>query len=220
VQAAGLNPSDPLNYPVLVSLIGNGLGWGSEIPTLGFPYGGFKNNRFHCYAADTWRPLPRLTLNYGLRYVYKPGQNNHDLVKPALLDEFMPGLSQRTRLDMNNSAPHLGIAWDPTGSGNRVVRAGTGFFYAPNILNNLGLERSSFIPPGITFAWVYPPFVPVLDPRNSEIIWDGTCCGGRSISGLPANTPGLIDAVIEASETFNAASSAATAGFPSGPTAF
>jgi hypothetical protein len=31
----------------------------SEIPTLGFPYGGLRNNRFHWYLAYTWRPSPR-----------------------------------------------------------------------------------------------------------------------------------------------------------------
>jgi hypothetical protein len=37
---------------------------------------------------------------------------------------------------------------------------------------------------------------------------------------LPANTPGLIDAVLSASAAFQAASAAATADFPSGPTTF
>jgi len=220
VEAAGLDPSDPLNYPVMYAVIANGLGWASEIPTLGHPFGGFKNNRLHWYVADTWRPSPRFTLNYGLRYVYEPGQINHDLAKPALLDEFMPGLSRRTRLDKNNFAPHLGIAWDPSGSGKWVVRAGSGIFYAPNISNNIAFERMDFIPPGIGYYAVVPPFVPVEDPRTGELIWDGACCGGQSITGMPANTPGLIDAVLGASDAFKAAASAATANFPSGPTTF
>ncbi|MBZ5515494.1 MAG: carboxypeptidase regulatory-like domain-containing protein [Acidobacteriia bacterium] len=220
VEAAGLDPLDPLNYPVLDAVIANGLGWFSEIPTLGFPFGGFKNNRIHWYLADTWRPSPRLTLNYGLRYVYEPGQNNHDLAKPALLEEFMPGLSRPTRRDKNNFAPHLGIAWNLTGGGKWVLRAGAGFFYAPNIAGNLIHERSDFIPPGIGYQVASPPIVPVQDPRTNETIWDGTCCGGQSISGLPANTPGLIDAVLTASDAFKAAASAATASFPSGPTTF
>lgn len=220
VEAAGLDPFNPLNYPVVYAAIANGLGWASETPTLGHPFGGFRNNRFHWYLADTWRPSRRVTVNYGVRYVYEPGQTNHDLAKPALLEEFMPGLSRRTRLDKNNFAPHLGIAWDPTGSGKWVVRAGSGIYYAPNISNNIAFERTDFIPPGIGYQVAVPPFLPVEDPRTGELIWDGTCCGGQSINGLAASTPGLIDSVLAASEAFKAASSAATADFPSGPTTF
>jgi hypothetical protein len=220
VEASGRDPTDPLNYPVLRSVVGNGLGWDSEIPTLGFPYGGFKNNRFHWYLADTWRPSPRFTLNYGLRYVYEPGQNNHDLAKPALLDEFISGLSRRTHLDKNNFAPQLGMAWDPTGGGKWILRGGSGFFYAPNLFTISSLDRPNFIPPGVTNNIALPPLQPLLDPRSGAIIWDGTCCGGQSISGLPANTPGLIDAVLAASDAYQAASQAATANFPSGPTTF
>lgn len=220
VESAGRDPFDPLNYPVLYAILSNGLGWPTEIPTLGSPFGGVKNNRFHWYVADTWRPSPRLTLNYGVRYVYETGQNNHDITKPTLLDEFMPGLSRPMRLDKNNFAPQLGLAWDPTGSEKWVLRVGSGVFYAPNIFNNIVLERGNFLPLGISPSVVYPPYQLVQDPRTGEIIWDGTCCGGQNFSGLPANMPGLIDAVLSAGDAFKAASSAATADFPSGPTTF
>ena len=220
VEVAGLDPSEPLNYPVLDAVMGNGLGWASEIPTLGQPFGGSRNNRLHGYVADTWRPSRRFTINYGLRYVYEPGQNNHDLAKPALLDEFLLGLSRPTRLDKNNFAPQLGMAWDPTGSGKWVLRAGSGFFYASNISDNIAGERVSFIPPGVGLELVWAPFVPVQDLTTGELIWDGTCCGGQSISGMRASTPGLIDAVIATSDAFKAAASSAAADFPSGPTTF
>ena len=217
VEAAGQDPRDPLNYPVLDGILGNGLGWMTEIPSLGYPHGGAKNDRFHWYVADSWRPSPRFTLNFGLRYVYEPGQTNHDLGRPALLDDLIPGLSRPVRIDKNNFAPQLGVAWDLTGSGKWVVRAGSGFFYAPNVFNNTPLERGAFLPPGIQPGVVAPPHQPVQDPGTGGIIWDGTCCGGQSFSGLPANTPGLIDAFISAADAFKAASIAASEDFPSGP---
>jgi len=128
--------------------------------------------------------------------------------------------SRRTRRDKNNFAPHVGTAWDFTGSGKWLVRAGSGVFYAPNISRNLMPERQDFLPPGIGNYVVYPPFLPVQDPGTGETIWNGTCCGGQSMGGLPANTPGLIDAVFEASEAFKTASLAAAAAFPSGATTF
>ena len=125
-----------LCYPISDAIIGNGLGWMSEIPALGFPYGGTKNTRFHWYLGDTWRLSQRLTMNLGLRYVYEPGADNPDLVKPKLLDSFLPGLSRSNRRDKNNFAPQLGIAWDPTGSKKWVIRAGAGLFYDTSFLGN------------------------------------------------------------------------------------
>ncbi len=228
---------DLLCYPVTSAAIGNGLGYLTEIPTLGQPFGGAKNTRVHWYLADSWRATPRLTLNYGVRYVYEPGQVNSDLEKPALLDEFLPGLSRRDRRDKNNFAPHFGLAWDPTGSGKWALRAGAGLFYDFRTLNDATFARTLFLPPGITFALAFPPFLPVIDPVDGTIIftmtgggigtvtpnmnWISGCSDPRFLAGeCPLGTPGLIDAVLAAWDAYRAASLAAAANFPSGPTLF
>ena len=230
--------NDLLCYPVSTGLMGNGLGWMSEIPALGFPHGGLKNTRFHWYLGDSWRLSQRLTVNLSLRYVYEPGADNPDLVKPELLDSFLPGLSRSNRRDKNNFAPQLGVAWDPTGSKKWVIRAGAGLFYDPNLFGNTLYERAELLPPGISNAWPILPFQKVIDPNTGSVIFDmmgaspaaAVTPGVNWVSGCddprfpggqcPLGTPGLIDAIFSAWKAYTNASLAAAAGFPSGPTQF
>ncbi|MEE8200073.1 MAG: hypothetical protein V3R29_02805, partial [Candidatus Acidoferrales bacterium] len=215
------DPQNLANYPITFAIIGNGLGFFSEVPTLGLPFGGAKNTRFHWYVADSWRASDRVTVNYGVRYVFEAGNVNPDFDKPALLDQFSPGLSQRTPQDKDNIAPSVGIAWDPSGSGKTVVRAGAGLFFAPNIFNNTLFERAQFIPPGVGFDFAFPGLANVISPLDGSVIWDGSFpLGGASISGQALGTPGLIDQIAAAAATFEAQSLAAAATFPSGLTVF
>lgn len=58
------------------------------------------------FVQDTWRVVPRLTLNLGLRYDYQ-----------SLLDDF------------NNFGPRVGFAWDVTGKQSTTLRGGYGLYY-------------------------------------------------------------------------------------------
>jgi hypothetical protein len=234
----GVCGNDLFCYPFSTGVIGNGLGWMSEIPALGFSYGGLKNTRFHLYLGDSWRLSSRFTVNLSLRYIYEPEADNPDLGKPALLDSFLRGLSRSNRRDKNNLAPQLGIAWDPTGSHRWVVRAGAGLFYDPNLFGGILYERAELLPPGIANAWPILPFQKVIDPNTGGVIFDmmGTSPaaavtpGVNWISGCrdprfpggqcPLGAPGLIDAIFSAWNAYTAASLAASARFPSGPTQF
>jgi hypothetical protein len=234
----GICGDNVLCYPVSTVMMGNGLGWSTEIPALGFPYGGAKNTRFHVYLGDSWRLSQRITLNLGLRYVYEPGADNPDLVKPALLDSFLPGLSRSNRRDKNNFAPQMGVAWDPTGSGKWLIRAGAGLFYDLNVFGNKLYERGESLPPGISNTWTPLPWQRVIDPNNGNVIfnltgaspdatvtpgvnWVSGCSDPRFPGGpCPLGTPGLIDAVFSAWKAYTDAYQVASAGFPSGPTQF
>jgi outer membrane receptor protein involved in Fe transport len=63
--------------------------------------------RVNFYAQDKWQASRKLTLNLGVRY------DRQDIVPQT----------------KNAFAPRIGMAYDPTGSGNTVIRAGFGKFY-------------------------------------------------------------------------------------------
>jgi Carboxypeptidase regulatory-like domain/TonB dependent receptor-like, beta-barrel len=112
----------------------------------GFQYFGnaarhtFENN-FGFYAQDSYRLTPHLTFNYGLRWDYFGviGEKNKLLSNITNLDfagnSFtltqvgQPGLSSLYNPDKKDFAPRVSIAWDVTGKGKTVVRAGYGLFF-------------------------------------------------------------------------------------------
>jgi Carboxypeptidase regulatory-like domain/TonB dependent receptor-like, beta-barrel len=134
--------SNPLNYPVEIVIMGNGQGYSSEKPALGYPAGRLgPDNRFAFYVGDTWKILKNLTLNYGVRYVHDTGRTDSDLPAFPELNALIPGTGGRVNNPAHNFAPQLGVAWDPTGNGKTVIRAGAGLFYENVIFNNVLFDR-------------------------------------------------------------------------------
>ena len=95
------------------------------------------------FAEDTWRPTDRLTLTYGVRW--DDFGNVHSNNATSVLAPFYLGMGQNPdeqvangRLTvkpnaMNHSisnlfSPRAGLAWDPTGNGQWVIRTGAGIY--------------------------------------------------------------------------------------------
>ena len=85
------------------------------------------------YLQDSYRLTRRFTLNLGLRYDYFGiMQEKHNMftnVDPTTGDVFPVGQGRLYQPDYNNWAPRVSAAWDVTGKGRTVVRAGFGVFY-------------------------------------------------------------------------------------------
>ena len=103
------------------------------------------------FAQDEWKVTPRLTLTPGLRYeFYQPAKEDNNradaFVRGHKSDQYpnaplnlafsgdqgVP--SGFAKNDWTNFAPRLGAAYDLTGGGKTVIRAGAGFYYSYNPL--------------------------------------------------------------------------------------
>ena len=114
------------------------------LPSFAFQNVGSPNYRvtWHSlsgFAQDDWRITPKIMLNLGLRYsYYSPFHevNNHlgnfDPNSPfGIVQQGEPSVGNTLwKPDRGNWSPRLGLAWDVTGKGTTVVRAGAGVFYS------------------------------------------------------------------------------------------
>ena len=163
----------------------------------GFQYYGdstrhtYENN-FGFYAQDSFRFNSRLTLNYGLRgdYFGIVQEKNNLLSNITDLDSVndtftltqvgQPGLSSLYNPDKKDFAPRVSLAWDVTGKGKTVVRAGFGLFYdafsQDMVLGHL--PYSPYFDPGPAYNNIGPS--PILSTIATS---------GPIVSGSPVFAP-------------------------------
>jgi hypothetical protein len=154
-------------------------------------YRGYRANEFAAYFQDDWRLSARLTVNWGLRWEYFGPPHNFvpnidsnfyfgTTVTPITTTSnnpffpknvpFYAGVATGTfqirnheiwQKDTNNFGPRLGFAYDVTGKGKLVLRAGGGVAY-DRIYNNI-YENIRFNPPFYTVNTIGGPIngVPV-----------------------------------------------------------
>jgi len=139
------------------------------------------------FVQDDWRVTPEFTLNLGLRYSYVSPIKEVN----GLLGNFDParGMVQQGQPSVGDTlwkpegrdfSPRVGFAWDVTGKGTTVVRAGASIIYSIFTPGNF-LANSVF---GTSIAAV---------PTGADLV---TCpaatCGNPSSStyGTPVTTPG------------------------------
>ncbi len=167
--------------------------------TDGFQYFGdstrhtFENN-FGFYLQDSYRITPRLTFNYGLRWDYfgvvrekKNLLSNITSVSPAagsgtftLTQVGQPGLSDLYNPDKKDFAPRVSVAWDVTGKGKTVVRAGFGIFF------------DSFSQDMVLGHLPYAPFFdpgPAYNNIGPAAILSTGAVGGPIVAGSPVYAP-------------------------------
>jgi outer membrane receptor protein involved in Fe transport len=164
---------------------------------------GLRGHTVNMYAQDTYKVNSRVTLNFGLRYdipsPYTEVQNRQNLWIPGrqsvvnpdapagLLYPGDPGVPRGLIQTQKTAfAPRVGVAWDPTGTGQWLVTAAYGIFYdpyytgqggplqdpisAPPYLQTLQINGPNFANPyeginPIVNGFVYPMTLLTLDPK-------------------------------------------------------
>ena len=137
-----------------------------------------RNNRYNdgaWYVQDSWKVVPRFTLNLGLRWEYYGVQHN---ANPNLDSNFYEGpgatlplqfetgtvqlapqspIGELWKPSKHNFGPRVGFAWDVFGDGKTSIRGGYGISYERNFGN-------------VTFNVIQnPPNYAVLDVLGTPI---------------------------------------------------
>lgn len=113
---------------------------------------GYRQWAYAGYLQDTWRATQRLTINLGLRYDYSaPWDEVNDKLSNLTAGGDLavvgaPGLERLYEADGNNFGPRIGLAYDLTGDGRTIVRAGFGLLYE-TLLQANSIEQLENNPP-------------------------------------------------------------------------
>ena len=188
--------SNPLNYPAENLRIGNGLGFNTTSPALGFPAGGLgPDNRLGLYFGDSWKVKSNLTLSLGIRYDRDTGRTDSDLPADASINAAFPGFGNKVQQSNKNFAPQFGFAWDPTKSGKTSIRGGIGLYYENVIYNNVLFDRPLRLQTG---AFNQVPFACSTGIPQTLTVSSGTLTPGPGVcTGTTSNayfTPDYIPA--------------------------
>jgi hypothetical protein len=107
------------------------------------------------FLQDTWKPTPRLTLNYGVRW--EAQQQPDPLTDPStvfyapLIGQTVTTAAGRIRFPSNGKIPsdygmfqpRFGLAWDVSGDGKSVLRLSAGQYFARVAALNLASVRNN-----------------------------------------------------------------------------
>lgn len=121
-QATAATYTFPSVAAYLAAVAGtNRKGYATFAQTLGNPTVEYTSLFTSLFAQDSWKARPNLTLSYGVRY------DLYQIPEAASNSPYEP--SRNFRVDKNNFAPRVGIAWSLGKDQKTVVRANGGIFY-------------------------------------------------------------------------------------------
>ena len=135
----------------------------------------YSSNELAFFAQDSWRILPNLTLNYGLRweaqYNPEPELGNDALINLVKNTVYPSGhRPDPTQIpdDDDNFGPRIGFAWDPFSNSKTVIRGYGGVYYSrtPGLL--LSTPVSNFRSPAGDLSVTLPIVLPVGHPLRAN----------------------------------------------------
>jgi hypothetical protein len=153
------------------------------------------------YMQDDWRITKRVTLNLGLRYEFQavPTEANNLFGnwEPSLgFEQVGKNISSIYKPDHRNFSPRLGVAWDVTGKGTTVIRAGGSIVYdllsmstymsQQNLQNSATLFGLGTVPTGAT---IFDTACPTGCPGIGNIFTTGVTIPGSSLGWVNQTTP-------------------------------
>jgi hypothetical protein len=177
----------------------------------GDPTRNMKQWLFAGYAQDDWRFTKRITLNLGVRYEFQgvPSDANNLLGnwEPSVgFEQVGKNIGSIYKADYKNFSPRFGIAWDVTGKGTTVIRAGGSLIYdllpmsaflSQQDTNNtvtLGLGTvptgASIVVGGVTKSGIGSIVATGITLLPNQLNWNGSSVGGATI--YPSNVTGLV----------------------------
>ena len=157
---------------------------------------------FAGYAQDDWRITPKITLNLGFRYEYQavPTEANNLLGNwdpTAGFQQVGKNIGSIYNPDHRNFSPRFGIAWDVTGKGTTVVRAGGSIIYSllnmstflsqQNTQNTVTLGVGT-VPTGATLIYGTQCPPPTGCPGIGNIITTGVTLPGSALTWKDQST--------------------------------
>lgn len=166
----------------------------------GDPERNMKQWLFAGYAEDDWRLTPRITLNLGLRYEFQgvPTEANNLLGnwEPSVgFEQVGKNISSIYNPDHRNFSPRVGVAWDITGHGTTILRAGGSIIYdllsmsaflSQQNTNNTVTLGLGTIPTGAT---IIDSQCPTGCPGLGNIFATGITLPGSSVAWVNSTTP-------------------------------
>ena len=171
------------------------------------PYAEFDVMEWGLYLQDEWTATPRLTVTAGVRY-----DRQSFLDEPGRVVDAERAFGLETGVsptDDDNISPRLSVAYDITGNGTSVVRAGAGYFYSsvPYVLGGNVQQTELPILSLRCFGQAGDPDAPPALTEYGQ--WSPTgvdnpfTCGGQGgVGGVPTYTFWMDD--FEFPETFKA----------------
>ncbi len=154
---------------------------------------GYRQSQFALFAQDSWRASSKLTLNLGLRFDYSApwsevnGKLSNLAPNGSLLVVGSAGLDRFYRADRNNFAPRLGLAYDVSGTGRTVVRAGLSLLYE-TLLQANSVQQVENNPPYSAFAVTRSPTpFPASGPASTLLDLRALAQPSRGIAAVDYN---------------------------------